>query len=422
MTDWDLLTPGIGLTSIGITGVGIALSGVAKTFIDGMHAVSLLTMFIGMIFLASGLFKDGFPSSGKAKSATFITLGFLVTFGVAGAVTVSTQVPSIFAYIGLMTIIGIPSAVLAFVSYRKPQYLKAMAVIFIAAAAVAGITFYAFGLVSPKAPEENATSTTGATNSTAPAKQEARPANVIPATILAGASSKDNPSFAPEPVSVAKGDGVEWTNKDNTPHTVTQKIASGSGKPLFDSGIIAAGKTFLLNTADLKEGTYEYMCTLHPFMHGTLTVKAAAAGAAGGNKTSASNATATGSNQTSDANATSGAPASAPGQKSGGNTTPATVTPVSIVVGASSPTNGQFFSPATVNTAVGSMVTWTNEDTTLHTVTSGKVANGTPTPDKVFDSSFLKSKQTFSFVFEKSGEYDYYCSIHPYMTGKVTVK
>ena len=85
MTDWDLMTPGIGLTSIGIVGVGISLSGIAKTFIDGMHAVTLLTMFIGMIFLASGLFKDGFPTSGRAKSATFVTLGFLVTFGFAAA-------------------------------------------------------------------------------------------------------------------------------------------------------------------------------------------------------------------------------------------------------------------------------------------------------------------------------------------------
>src|ERR1043165_6750559 len=108
MSDWDLLTPGIGLTSIGIVGVGISLAGIAKTFIDGMHAVTLLTMFIGMIFLASGLFKDGFPSTGRAKSATFITLGFLVTFGVAAAVTLSVQVPTIFAYIGLMAIIGIP--------------------------------------------------------------------------------------------------------------------------------------------------------------------------------------------------------------------------------------------------------------------------------------------------------------------------
>src|SRR5919197_4132535 len=152
MTDWDLLTPGIGLTSIGIVGVGISLAGIAKTFIDGMHAVSLLTMFIGMIFLASGLLKDGFPSSGRAKSATFITLGFLVTFGFAAAVTVSTQVPTIYAYIGLMLLISIPAAVLAVASYRQVPYIKALAVIFIAAAVVGGSTFYAFGLVTPKPP------------------------------------------------------------------------------------------------------------------------------------------------------------------------------------------------------------------------------------------------------------------------------
>ena len=152
MADWDLLTPGIGLTSIGIVGVGISLAGVAKTFIDGMHAVSLLTMFIGMIFLASGLFKDGFPSTGKAKSATFITLGFLVTFGFAAAVTVSAQVPSIFAYIGLMLIISIPATVLAVASYRQVPYLKALAIIFVSAAVVGGSTFYAFGLVAPKPP------------------------------------------------------------------------------------------------------------------------------------------------------------------------------------------------------------------------------------------------------------------------------
>src|SRR5215813_13889276 len=155
MTDWDLLTPGIGLTSIGIAGVGISLSGIANTFLDGMNAVTLLAMFIGMIFLAAGLFKDGFPSSGRAKSATFITLGFLVTFGVAAAVTVSAQVPSIFAYIGLMMIIGIPGTVIAVASAKRTPYIKALTVMFISAAVVGGITFYAFGLVTPKAPAQN---------------------------------------------------------------------------------------------------------------------------------------------------------------------------------------------------------------------------------------------------------------------------
>ena len=152
MTDWDLLTPGIGLTSIGIVGVGISLSGIAKTFLDGMHAVSLLTMFIGMIFVASRLFKDGFPTSDRAKSATFITLGLLVTFGFTAAVTTGTQTPSIFAYIGLMLLIAIPATVLTVASYKRTPYIKALAVIFIGAAIVGGSTFFAFGLVTLKAP------------------------------------------------------------------------------------------------------------------------------------------------------------------------------------------------------------------------------------------------------------------------------
>jgi hypothetical protein len=161
MTDWDLLTPGIGLSSLGIVTVGVSLSGIAKTFIEGMHAVGLLTLFIGMIFLASGLFKDGFPSSGRAKSATFITLGFLVTFGFAAAITVSTQAPSIFIYIGLMMIISIPSAVLAVASYKRTPHIKALAVIFIGAAVLGASCFYVFGLVTPKASPGTSQETNG---------------------------------------------------------------------------------------------------------------------------------------------------------------------------------------------------------------------------------------------------------------------
>jgi plastocyanin len=273
MTDWDLMTPGIGLTSIGIVGVGISLSGVAKTFLDGMHAVTLLTMFIGMIFLASGLFKDGFPTSGRAKSATFVTLGFLVTFGFAAAVTVSTQVPSIYAYIGLMLIISIPATVLAVVSYRGTQHLKAIAVIFIGAAIVGGATFYAFGLVTPKPPapeeEEQAEDEAGSPPAEEPATP---PANTISATILPGASAQGNPDYDPDPITIKQGDGAQWTNEDNAPHTVTSRQQG-----LFDSGLINAGDTWLLNTAEIAPAQYEYFCTLHPFMVATLVVSDGAA-------------------------------------------------------------------------------------------------------------------------------------------------
>src|SRR5215216_5947350 len=393
MTDWDLMTPGIGLTSIGIVGVGISLSGIAKTFIDGMHAVTLLTMFIGMIFLASGLFKDGFPTSGKAKSATFVTLGFLVTFGFAAAVTVSTQVPSIFAYIGLMLIISIPATVLAVASYRGVQYLKPMAVIFISAAIVGGTTFYAFGLVTPKASVP-----AGEEQEAPPPAEEpaARPANTISAMILPGASAEGNPDYDPDPLTVNQGDGVEWTNEDNTPHTVTSKQEG-----VFDSGIIDAAAKWLLNTADLQPAEYEYYCTLHPFMGATLVVTGgAAANQTAGNATTAGAA----ANQT------------APNSRAASPL----VTSVSIANGASVPTNEEFYAPDDVQVTVGSMVTWKNDDTASHTVTSGTVQNNTPTPDGRFDSGILNAGDSFPFVFDKASEYQYYCTIHPWMTAKVT--
>jgi plastocyanin len=393
MTDWDLMTPGIGLTSIGIVGVGISLSGIAKTFIDGMHAVTLLTMFIGMIFLASGLLKDGFPTSGRAKSATFITLGFLVTFGFAAAVTVSTQVPSIFAYIGLMLIISIPATVLAVASYRGAQYLKPLAVIFVSAAIVGGSTFYAFGVVTPKpsvpAEEEQEAPPPAA-------EPAARPANTISARILPGASAEGNPDYDPDPLSVNQGDGVEWTNEDNTPHTVSSKQEG-----LFDSGIIDAAAKWLLNTADLQPAEYEYYCTLHPFMGATLVVTGSSA-----------------ANQTAGNTTTAGAAAN----QMAPNTRAASplVTSVSIANGASLPTNEEFYAPDVARITVGSMITWKNDDTTSHTVTSGTVRNNTPTPDGMFDSGILNAGDSFPFLFDKAGEYPYYCTIHPWMTAKVT--
>lgn len=406
MTDWDLLTPGIGLTSIGIVGVGISLAGVAKTFIDGMHAVSLLTMFIGMIFLASGLFKDGFPSTGRAKSATFITLGFLVTFGVAAAVTVSTQIPSIFTYIGLMIMISIPAAVLAVASYRQVPYLKALAVIFIASAVVGGSTFYAFGLVTPRPP--------------APAEEEegvapeepAAPTNIINATILAGSSAQGNPDYEPDPLTVAKGDGVQWTNEDNVPHTVTSRDAG-----VFDSSTINGGESWLLNTAELDAGEYEFYCIFHAWMVGTLNVESGAAPAEGsGDETTSGNATTpeSSSNQSGAGNQSENG-----NETSGG--TGASVTTVSIVVGSSVPSNGEFYSPENVETMVGSMVRWNNEDSVPHTVTSGVVENNSPKPDGKFDSGIMMNGDSFPFVFDAAGEYPYYCTVHPYMTGKVTV-
>jgi 3',5'-cyclic-AMP phosphodiesterase len=71
------------------------------------------------------------------------------------------------------------------------------------------------------------------------------------------------------------------------------------------------------------------------------------------------------------------------------------------------------FDPATLEVRAGTKVTWTNHDDTPHTVTS---------TEKRFSSPALDTDDHFSFTFATAGEYPYYCSIHPRMTGKVVVQ
>jgi aldose sugar dehydrogenase len=102
-----------------------------------------------------------------------------------------------------------------------------------------------------------------------------------------------------------------------------------------------------------------------------------------------------------------------------GTTTGATdgsPTGVSIVSGSSSLTDTAY-QPNPVEVSVGDTVTWTNDDTQPHTVTSGQ--NGQP--DGRFDSSIMAPQQTFEHTFTEPGEYPYYCVLHPNMIGTVSV-
>ncbi len=95
---------------------------------------------------------------------------------------------------------------------------------------------------------------------------------------------------------------------------------------------------------------------------------------------------------------------------------------VSIPEGSSSPgceEDNACYIEAETMVSVGGTVTWTNDDTAAHTVTSGTPTDG---PDGVFDSSIIMSGATFEHTFEEAGEYDYFCIVHPWMTGKITVE
>ena len=87
--------------------------------------------------------------------------------------------------------------------------------------------------------------------------------------------------------------------------------------------------------------------------------------------------------------------------------------------GASSPSNGKYFAPESIAIPKGTNVTWTNDDSTLHTVTSGSPEAGNSGSE--FDSSYLAAGKTFQHPFNTAGTFDYYCTLHPFMKGKVVV-
>lgn len=69
------------------------------------------------------------------------------------------------------------------------------------------------------------------------------------------------------------------------------------------------------------------------------------------------------------------------------------------------------FNPSVLTVKKGETVTWVNNDSALHQIKS-----------VTFNSSQLSKGQTFSFTFDDTGNFDYLCSIHPSMSGKIIVE
>jgi len=98
---------------------------------------------------------------------------------------------------------------------------------------------------------------------------------------------------------------------------------------------------------------------------------------------------------------------------------------VSVPAGTSVPgceETDECFIPSTVTIDIGGEVTWSNDDTAAHTVTSGSVDEGGP--DGNFDSSLFMAGTSFSVKFDgyEPGEYAYFCMVHPWMDGIVIVQ
>jgi plastocyanin len=94
-------------------------------------------------------------------------------------------------------------------------------------------------------------------------------------TIPMGAATPGNPAYEPASLTVKKGDTIDVANEDSVPHTVTSGtgLEDPNAGQMFDTSIITPAASAQLATADLEAGEYDFHCTVHPFMTGTLIVE-----------------------------------------------------------------------------------------------------------------------------------------------------
>ncbi len=221
--------------------------------------------------------------------------------------------------------------------------------------------------------------------------------------ILQGAAIQGSPDYDPDAAQVPINNKVVWDNQDTVPHTATS--GAGPSDPnsaqLFDTSIINGGeKSAAIELKGVSEGqTIPYHCTIHPYMTSEITVAAAGQGGQAGGG---------GGNQT-------GATGGGGGAAGGGGPT------INILEGAAVQGSPDY-DPEELTAKKGDEVTVVNQDTVPHTVTSGTGATD-PNSAKSFDTSIINGGEsaTISLAQVEPGQYDYYCMVHPYMTGKMTV-
>ncbi len=250
-------------------------------------------------------------------------------------------------------------------------------------------------------------------------------------TVPMGASEQGRIPFEPQILRLNAGDKITVMNMDLVPHSVTsgtgpQDMTSGK---FFDSLLIEAGKSSDIYTSKLSPGQYDFFCVIHPFMKGKVQIldknpglnlqpsRVSNASETKETESGQSRITVTPLPQTNQPVDQENATRSV--DDNSNLSTETNASNVKIVKGSSDPGIGQFYSPSTITIPAGSTVTWNNDDDTLHTVTSG--LPGEPS-GKDFDSGYLAAGSLFQHTFNTAGSFDYWCTLHPHMTGKVMVR
>ena len=259
--------PGGGLTAIGMAGLVTSYSGLAHTFIDGMHALTGLLFFIGLIFLSAGILDGGVSTSNRTKATVLVVISIVLTFGAGAFVgSESTTLPTV---AGLLIMITVPGIVIAYMATKMPQYVKPVGLIFIFAIGLGITVFFGFGILGPTGyllPEV-------VEEVVEEVVQEVPMGKIFAISILAGSEEQGNPDYDPDTATISQGFVIEWTNNDEVMHTVTSSLDFGE---TFDSSILNAGERFLLDSNQLSIGSYEYMCVVHPWMVASIVIEESA--------------------------------------------------------------------------------------------------------------------------------------------------
>lgn len=120
------------------------------------------------------------------------------------------------------------------------------------------------GLAACGGGEDDSTSTNAQTTAGAPVESSGNEPAPSGEAVRAAKVEIADFAYDPDPVTVQVGGKVTWLNHDSAPHTATAEDGS------FDTGSLEEGK---LKSETFKQpGTYDYVCEIHPSMHGTVEV------------------------------------------------------------------------------------------------------------------------------------------------------
>ena len=230
---------------------------------------------------------------------------------------------------------------------------------------------------------------------------------VIPEGSSTPGCEQTDECYTPYSLQVNVGDTVSWSNQDTAAHTVTAGTAVDGPSGVFDSGLFISGSTFEFTFNE--PGTYPYFCIVHPWMKGEIVASEFKETEVFGEE-----------NPETIEEPIVEEPSEPPIEEPVVEEKRPSMPEVAIALGSGAPgceKTNECYIPYRLEVFPGESVIWTNPDSAAHTVTSGIPG----TPNGMFDSGMLMPNQTFEYHFVESGEYDYYCMVHPWMTGKVIV-